>query len=127
MAFTTALPIGNSRMNRRFSGLVLLNSFTGYMKKTARALQSVDPALKVGGDAKAFPYDGGPYLEGFIDYCAAHKPPLDFIPGIRTRMVLPILMMLFGWQSKSEPSWNARIPEDGEHSVGVEFECGFYG
>jgi xylan 1,4-beta-xylosidase len=38
----------------------------------------VDPALKVGGDAKAFPYDDGSYREGFIDYCAAHKVPLDF-------------------------------------------------
>ena len=46
--------------------------------KIARVLKSVDPALKVGGDAKAFPFDGGPYLEGFIDYCAAHKLPLDF-------------------------------------------------
>ena len=47
-------------------------------ERTARALNSVDPALKVGGDAKAFLYDGGPYLEGFIDYCTAHKLPLDF-------------------------------------------------
>jgi hypothetical protein len=47
-------------------------------EKTARALKSVDPTLKIGGDAKAFPYDGGPYLEGFLDYCAAHKLPLDF-------------------------------------------------
>ena len=52
--------------------------FYSLYEKTARALKSVDPALKVGGDAKAFPYDGGPYLEGFIDYCAAHKLPLDF-------------------------------------------------
>jgi hypothetical protein len=34
--------------------------------------------LKVGGDAKAFPSDDGPYREGFIDYCAAHHLPLDF-------------------------------------------------
>ncbi len=47
-------------------------------EKTARALKSVDPALKVGGDGKAFPYDDGGYREGFIDYCAAHKVPLDF-------------------------------------------------
>jgi xylan 1,4-beta-xylosidase len=52
--------------------------FYSLYERTARALKSVDPALKVGGDAKAFPYDGGPYLEGFIDYCAAHKLPLDF-------------------------------------------------
>ncbi len=52
--------------------------FYSLYEKTARALKSVDPTLRVGGDAKAFPYDGGPYLEGFIDYCAVHKLPLDF-------------------------------------------------
>ncbi len=52
--------------------------FYSLYEKTARALKSVDPTLRVGGDAKAFPYDSGPYLEGFIDYCAAHKLPLDF-------------------------------------------------
>ncbi len=46
--------------------------------KTALALKSVDPTLKVGGDGKAFAYDDGPYREGLIDYCAAHKLPLDF-------------------------------------------------
>jgi len=52
--------------------------FYSLYEKTARALKSVDPALKVGGDAIAFAYNGGPYREGFIDYCAAHKVPLDF-------------------------------------------------
>lgn len=47
-------------------------------EKTVRALKSVDPSLKVGGDAKAFPYDDGGYREGFVDYCAAHHLPLDF-------------------------------------------------
>ena len=47
-------------------------------EKTARALKSLDPSLKVGGDAKAFPYDDGGYREGFIDYCSAHHLPLDF-------------------------------------------------
>jgi hypothetical protein len=47
-------------------------------EKTARALKSLDPALKVGGVAKAFSADDGGYREGFIDYCAAHKLPLDF-------------------------------------------------
>jgi xylan 1,4-beta-xylosidase len=46
--------------------------------KTALALKSVDPALKVGGDGKAFPSDDSGYREGFIDYCAAHHLPLDF-------------------------------------------------
>jgi xylan 1,4-beta-xylosidase len=46
--------------------------------KIALALKSVDPTLKVGGDGKAFAYDDGPYREGLIDYCAAHKLPLDF-------------------------------------------------
>jgi xylan 1,4-beta-xylosidase len=46
--------------------------------KTARALKAVDPRLKVGGPAKAFPFDGGPYREGFLEYCYKHKVPLDF-------------------------------------------------
>jgi hypothetical protein len=46
--------------------------------KTALALKSVDPTLKVGGVGKAFAYDDGGYREGFIDYCAVHKLPLDF-------------------------------------------------
>jgi xylan 1,4-beta-xylosidase len=47
-------------------------------EKTVRALKSLDPSLKVGGDAKAFPSDDGGYREGFIDYCASHRLPLDF-------------------------------------------------
>jgi hypothetical protein len=47
-------------------------------EKTAVALKSVDPALKVGGDARALPYDDGAWREGFFDYCAKHKVPLDF-------------------------------------------------
>jgi xylan 1,4-beta-xylosidase len=52
--------------------------FYSLYEKTARALKSVDPTLKVGGDAKALPMDDGAYREGFLDYCAAHKLPLDF-------------------------------------------------
>jgi xylan 1,4-beta-xylosidase len=52
--------------------------FYSLYEKTARALKSVDPSLKVGGDAKALPMDEGPYREGFLNYCAAHKLPLDF-------------------------------------------------
>jgi xylan 1,4-beta-xylosidase len=52
--------------------------FYSLYEKTARALKSVDPALKVGGDAKGVANDPGPYREGLIDYCAAHKVPLDF-------------------------------------------------
>jgi len=52
--------------------------FYSLYEKTARALKSVDPSLKVGGDAKAIPMDDGPYREGFLDYCATHKLPLDF-------------------------------------------------
>jgi xylan 1,4-beta-xylosidase len=54
------------------------DQFYSLYEKTARALKSVDSSLKVGGDAKALPMDGGPYREGFLDYCAAHKVPLDF-------------------------------------------------
>lgn len=52
--------------------------FYSLYEKTARALKSVDPKLKVGGDAIAFSYNPGPYREGFMDYCVAHKVPLDF-------------------------------------------------
>lgn len=52
--------------------------FYSLYAKTALALKSVDPNLKVGGDARALPFDDGPYREGFFDYCAAHKLPLDF-------------------------------------------------
>jgi len=52
--------------------------FYSLYEKTARALKSIDPTLKVGGVAKAIASDDGPYREGFIDYCAAHHAPLDF-------------------------------------------------
>ena len=54
------------------------DQFYSLYEKTVRALKSVDASLKVGGDAKAIPTDGGPYREGFLNYCAAHKLPLDF-------------------------------------------------
>jgi xylan 1,4-beta-xylosidase len=47
-------------------------------EKVARALKSVDPQMKVGGPGKAASDIPGPYREGFIEYCAAHKVPLDF-------------------------------------------------
>jgi xylan 1,4-beta-xylosidase len=47
-------------------------------EKTARALKSADPLLKVGGPALATPYTPQPYREGFLDYCRQHKVPLDF-------------------------------------------------
>ncbi|MFZ0199605.1 MAG: hypothetical protein WB523_05945 [Candidatus Sulfotelmatobacter sp.] len=52
--------------------------FYSLYAKTALALKSVDSTLKVGGDAKALASDDSGYREGFIDYCAAHKLPLDF-------------------------------------------------
>lgn len=52
--------------------------FYSLYEKTARALKSSDPSLKVGGLAKALPFAEGPYREGFLDYCAAHHVPLDF-------------------------------------------------
>ncbi len=52
--------------------------FYSLYEKTARALKSADPTLKVGGNGQEDPYGGGPYREGFFDYCAAHKLPLDF-------------------------------------------------
>ena len=47
-------------------------------EKVARALKSLDASLKVGGPAIAAPDLSGPYREGFIAYCAAHRVPLDF-------------------------------------------------
>ena len=47
-------------------------------EKTARALKSVDPSLKVGADAKALSFSDGPYREGLLEYCSKHKVPLDF-------------------------------------------------
>lgn len=47
-------------------------------EKTAKALKSADPTLQVGGDALALPFLKGPYRDGFLDYCRAHKLPLDF-------------------------------------------------
>jgi len=52
--------------------------FYSLYEKTARALKSVDPTLKVGGDAKAIASNPDAYREGFIDYCAAHHVHLDF-------------------------------------------------
>lgn len=47
-------------------------------EKTARALKSVDPELKVGGPAIADPAHVSTYREGLLDYCTAHKVPFDF-------------------------------------------------
>ncbi len=53
-------------------------TFYKLYEKTARALKDVDPSAQVGGDAIAFALGSGPFREGFLDYCAAHKVPLDF-------------------------------------------------
>lgn len=47
-------------------------------QKVAAALKSFDPTLKVGAPALAVPDMPGPYREGFMSYCAAHRLPLDF-------------------------------------------------
>lgn len=52
--------------------------FYSLYEKVARALKSFDPDLKVGGPAIAAPDLGGSYREGFIEYCASHRVPLDF-------------------------------------------------
>jgi len=41
-------------------------------------LKAYDPTLKVGAPAQAAGGYKGPYREGLIEYCAAHKVPLDF-------------------------------------------------
>lgn len=52
--------------------------FYSLYEKIARALKSVDPDFKVGGDGQASPPGSGPWREGLLDYCAAHHVPLDF-------------------------------------------------
>jgi hypothetical protein len=52
--------------------------FYSLYEKTARALKSVDPSMKIGADAQALAFNSGPYREGLIEYCAVHKVPLDF-------------------------------------------------
>jgi hypothetical protein len=52
--------------------------FYSIYEKTARALKSLDPSLRVGGPAEASPHGPGPMGDGFLSYCAAHQVPLDF-------------------------------------------------
>jgi xylan 1,4-beta-xylosidase len=52
--------------------------FYSAYEKTARALKSLDPSLRVGGTASASPHGPGPMGDGFVSYCAAHQVPLDF-------------------------------------------------
>lgn len=47
--------------------------FYSIYEKTARALKSVDPNLKVGGNAQASPHGPSPFGDGFLSYCAAHR------------------------------------------------------
>lgn len=49
-----------------------------FYEKAAAALKQVDPTAKVGGIGKAFAYEPGPYREGFLDFVAKKKVPLDF-------------------------------------------------
>jgi xylan 1,4-beta-xylosidase len=46
-------------------------------EKVAQALKSYDPNLMVGACGKAASDREGPYRKGLIEYCAAHKVPLD--------------------------------------------------
>lgn len=49
----------------------------------ARAVKSVDPALRVGGPNLAFPLnENAAYREGMLDYVRAQKLPLDFVSYI---------------------------------------------
>lgn len=52
--------------------------FYALYEKTVRALKSVDPKVKVGGDGQAQPHGASPWREGLLEYCAAHQVPLDF-------------------------------------------------
>jgi xylan 1,4-beta-xylosidase len=72
-------------------------------EKIARAIKSYDPGLKVGGPAQAAGGMSGPYREGLIAWCAAHRAPLDF----------------YSWHRYSTASWDpydlARIGRDVQH------------
>ena len=48
-------------------------------EKTARALKGFDPRLKVGGPGLAEGARVSPWREGFVEYCAERKVPLDFL------------------------------------------------
>jgi hypothetical protein len=52
--------------------------FYALYEKTAKALKSADPGMKVGGDGEAQSHGASPWREGLLDYCAAHQVPLDF-------------------------------------------------
>jgi len=52
--------------------------FYSLYEKTAHALKSLDPSLKVGGPAKALPMAQGPFREDFLNYCRTRHVPLDF-------------------------------------------------
>jgi len=54
------------------------DQFYRLYEKTAQALKSYDPTLHVGACGQAAGGHKGPYREGLIEYCAAHKVPLDF-------------------------------------------------
>jgi hypothetical protein len=47
-------------------------------EKTARVMKDYDPNLKVGGPAQAAGQLENAYRTPFVEYCAAHKVPLDF-------------------------------------------------
>jgi xylan 1,4-beta-xylosidase len=47
-------------------------------EQVARAIKGYENSLKVGGPAKARPELADPYREGFLQYCADRKVPLDF-------------------------------------------------
>src|ERR1051325_5286038 len=47
--------------------------------RTARALKTLDPSLKVGGPGLAEGARESPWREGFVRFCAANHVPLDFL------------------------------------------------
>ena len=53
--------------------------FFDLYQKTARALKALDPSLKVGGPGLAEGARPSPWREGFVQYCARHQVPLDFL------------------------------------------------
>ena len=54
-----------------------LDQYNTLYDLTSRGIKRVDPSIKVGGPTLASHLE---FLEGFLKYCAEHKPPLDFVP-----------------------------------------------
>ena len=101
--------------------------FYALYEKTARALKSVDPTLKVGGDGKAFPLTTEATAKDFSIIAPRIKSRSIFIPGIRMPTVRQILTTQFASRKKFARILDThRFSSRREHSLRMEFERGLY-